>query len=58
MGELAEKMNIESSNIVKKLFLLGIMANINQSLDDETVELIADDYGIEIEKKLLSTKKT
>ncbi|ANZ33515.1 translation initiation factor IF-2 [Staphylococcus carnosus] len=53
VGELAEKMNIESSNIVKKLFLLGIMANINQSLDDETVELIADDYGIEIEKEVV-----
>ena len=27
------------------------MANINQSLDEETLELIADDYGVEIEKR-------
>ncbi|MDN6206274.1 MAG: translation initiation factor IF-2, partial [Staphylococcus simulans] len=52
-GELADKMNIESSSIVKKLFLLGIMANINQSLDDETIELIADDYGVEVEKEVV-----
>lgn len=53
VGELADKMNIESSSIVKKLFLLGIMANINQSLDDETIELIADDYGVEVEKEVV-----
>ncbi|BCU52161.1 translation initiation factor IF-2 [Staphylococcus auricularis] len=53
VGELANKLNVDSSGIVKKLFLLGIMANINQSLDDETVELIADDYGVEIEKEVV-----
>ena len=29
------------------------MANINQSLDEETLELIADDYGVEIEKEVV-----
>ncbi|MBM6637732.1 translation initiation factor IF-2 [Staphylococcus xylosus] len=53
VGELAEKLNIDSSGIIKKLFLLGIMANINQSLDDETLELIVDDYGVEIEKEVI-----
>ncbi|MDN5907745.1 MAG: translation initiation factor IF-2, partial [Staphylococcus equorum] len=52
-GELAEKLNVESSGIVKKLFLLGIMANINQSLDEETLELIVDDYGVEAEKEIV-----
>lgn len=51
--ELADKLNIESSGIIKKLFLLGIVANINQSLDEETLELIADDYGVEIEKEVV-----
>ena len=46
-------MNVESSGIVKKLFLLGIVANINQSLDQETLELIADDYGVEIEEEVI-----
>ena len=53
VGELADKLNVESSGIIKKLFLLGIMANINQSLDEETLELIADDYGVEIEKEVI-----
>lgn len=53
VGELADKLNIESSGIIKKLFLLGIIANINQSLDEETLELIADDYGVEIEKEVV-----
>lgn len=53
VGELADKLNIESSGIIKKLFLLGIVANINQSLDEETLELIADDYGVEIEKEVV-----
>src|SRR5699024_131664 len=53
VGELAEKINVDSSEIIKKLFLLGIMANINQSLDDETLELIAGDYGVEIEKEVV-----
>ena len=53
VGELAEKLNVESAVIIKKLFLLGIMANINQSLDEETLELIADDYGVEIEKEVV-----
>ena len=53
VGELAEKLNVESAGIIKKLFLLCIMANINQSLDEETLELIADDYGVEIEKEVV-----
>lgn len=53
VGELAEKLNVESAGIIKKLFLLGIMANINRSLDEETLELIADDYGVEIEKEVV-----
>mgnify|MGYP002655452049 FL=1 len=53
VGELAEKLNVESAGIIKKLFLLGIMANINQSLDEETLELIADDYSVEIEKEVV-----
>ena len=53
VGELADKLNIESSGIIKKIFLLGIVANINQSLDEETLELIADDYGVEIEKEVV-----
>ncbi|EFU85093.1 translation initiation factor IF-2 [Staphylococcus lugdunensis] len=53
VGELADKMNVESAEIIKKLFLLGIVANINQSLDEDTLELIASDYDVELEKEIV-----
>ncbi|QLK85884.1 translation initiation factor IF-2 [Staphylococcus sp. 17KM0847] len=53
VGELAGKLGVDSSEIIKKLFLLGIMANINQSLDIEALELIASDYGVELEEEVI-----
>lgn len=53
VGELAEKLGVDSSEIIKKLFLLGIMANINQSLDIEALELVASDYGVELEEEVV-----
>ncbi|SUK15042.1 translation initiation factor IF-2 [Staphylococcus agnetis] len=52
VGELADKLGVDSSEIIKKLFLLGIMANINQSLDIEALELVASDYGVELEEEV------
>ncbi|AVQ32884.1 translation initiation factor IF-2 [Staphylococcus muscae] len=53
VGELAGKLGVDASEIIKKLFLLGIMANINQALDVEALELIASDYGVEIEEEIV-----
>ncbi|MBI5974911.1 translation initiation factor IF-2 [Staphylococcus canis] len=53
VGELAEKLGVDSSEIIKKLFLLGIVANINQSLDIEALELVASDYGVELEEEVI-----
>lgn len=53
VGELADKIGVDSSEIIKKLFLLGIMANINQSLDIEALELVASDYGVELEEEIV-----
>ncbi|HCN59572.1 translation initiation factor IF-2 [Mammaliicoccus fleurettii] len=52
VGELADKINKDASEIIKKLFLLGVVANINQGLDTETVELICADYEIEAELEI------
>ena len=51
VGELAAKLNRNASDIIKLLFLLGNMVTINSVLDDETIELIAMEYGIEITKE-------
>ncbi|MGY0215431.1 translation initiation factor IF-2 [Bacillus cereus] len=51
--DLAKKLSKEPSEIIKKLFMLGIMATINQDLDKDTIELIANDYGIEVEEEVI-----
>ena len=45
VGELAEKIGVDSSVIVKDLFMLGIVTNINQSLDQDSVEVVAENHG-------------
>ncbi|MDN6728593.1 MAG: translation initiation factor IF-2 [Alkalibacterium gilvum] len=52
IAELAKKLHREPAEIVKKLFMMGIMATQNQSLDKETIELLATEYGIETEEKV------
>ncbi|MEH6889929.1 translation initiation factor IF-2 [Bacillus sp. JJ864] len=53
VGELAKKLSKEPSEIIKKLFMLGIMATINQDLEKDTIALIASDYGIEVEEEVI-----
>ncbi len=48
---LAEKIGIQGAEIVKKLFLLGQMCNVNGNIDFDTAELVAMDYGITLEYK-------
>ena len=50
--DLSEKIGKPAAEIIKKLFMLGVMATINQDLDFDTCELIASDYGIELEQKV------
>ncbi|WP_062105038.1 translation initiation factor IF-2 [Bacillus niameyensis] len=52
VGELAKKLHREPSEIIKKLFLLGVMATINQELDHDAIELICGDYGVEVEEEI------
>lgn len=50
--DLGKILHREPAEIVKKLFMLGIMINQNQSLDKDTIELLATDYGIEAVEKV------
>ncbi|WP_147054597.1 translation initiation factor IF-2 [Sporosarcina luteola] len=52
VGELANKLGREPSEIIKKLFMLGVMATINQELDKDAIELICADYGVEVEEEI------
>lgn len=50
--EIAKRIKREPAEIVKKLFMMGVMATQNQSLDGETIELLMVDYGIEAKEKV------
>ena len=53
--DLSEKIGKPVAEIIKKLFILGIMATINQEIDYDTCSLIAADYGIELELNIAKT---
>ena len=50
--DLAKLLHRSPAEIIKKLFMLGVMINQNQSLDKDTIELLAADYGIEAKEKV------
>ena len=52
VAEIAKRIKREPAEIVKKLFMMGVMATQNQSLDGDTIELLMVDYGIEAKKKV------
>lgn len=52
VGELAQKLGKEPSEIIKKLFMLGVMATINQELDKDAIELICAEYGVDVEEEV------
>ncbi|MBY0004571.1 translation initiation factor IF-2 [Priestia aryabhattai] len=53
VSELAKELGKEPSEIIKKLFMLGVMATINQELDKDSIELIAGEYGVEVEEEVV-----
>lgn len=48
-SDIANMLGVSASDIIKKCLLLGLMVSINQRLDKDTIFLIADDYGFEVE---------
>ncbi|NLN98251.1 MAG: translation initiation factor IF-2 [Eubacteriaceae bacterium] len=50
VGELAETLDVAATEIIKILMMAGTMATINESIDYETAEIVADELGFEVEK--------
>jgi len=50
--DLGKILHREPAEIIKKLFMLGVAVNQNQSLDKDTIEVLAADYGINAEEKV------
>ncbi|MCO7125956.1 translation initiation factor IF-2 [Sporolactobacillus shoreicorticis] len=53
VGQFAEKLGRPSTDIIKKLMALGVMATKNQDLDKDTIELLASDYGVAVEEEIV-----
>ena len=51
VNDLANKLNKNSGDIIKILFMLGKMVTINSALDDENVELVCMEYGVDATKE-------
>lgn len=53
VGELAEKLNRNASEIIKLLFMMGTMVTINSTLDDETIELVCMEWNVDVHKEVI-----
>ncbi len=49
VGELSNLLNVSSSDIIKNLFGYGIMASINQRLEKDIIQIVADNFGYNVE---------
>ena len=55
VGELASRLKVTASDVIKKLMGLGVMAGINQEVDFDTASLVADELGAKVEKEVIVT---
>ncbi len=55
VGELATRLKVTASEVIKKLMMLGVMANVNQIVDYETAYLIADELGAKVNHEVTVT---
>ena len=53
VGDLAEKLNRNASEIIKLLFMMGTMVTINSTLDDETIELVCMEWNVDVHKEII-----
>ncbi len=55
VGELATRLKVTATEVIKKLMGLGIMASINQEIDFDTAALVAEELGAKVEKEVIVT---
>ncbi|MBQ7960989.1 MAG: translation initiation factor IF-2 [Clostridia bacterium] len=55
VGELASRLKVTAAEVIKKLFLYGIMASINEVIDFDTAEIVATELGAKVEKEVVVT---
>ncbi len=55
VGEFAERIGVSGVEVVKKLFLLGVMASVSEIIDYDTASLIADEFNVTLEPEIIVT---
>ena len=55
VGELASRLKVNANEVVKKLFMMGVMATVNEVVDYDTAYLIADELGVKVSKEVVVT---
>ena len=55
VGELATRLKVASSELIKKLMMMGVMATVNQVIDYDTAFLMADELGAKVTKEVVVT---
>jgi translation initiation factor IF-2 len=55
VGELATRLKVTATDVIKKLMGLGVMATINQEIDFDTAALVAEEFGAKVEKEVIVT---
>jgi translation initiation factor IF-2 len=48
VADLAEKLDVDPTEIIQKCFTMGLMVSINQRLDADTIEMLTDEYGFSV----------
>ena len=55
VSELASRLKVTASEVIKKLMGLGVLANLNQTVDFDTAALVAEELGAKVEKEIVVT---
>ena len=55
VGELASKMKVTASEVIKKLMMMGVMASVSQTIDYDTAALVAMEMGAKVEREVVVT---
>ncbi len=55
VGELASRLKVTASEVVKRLMLMGMMVTVNEYIDYDTAFLVADELGAEVTKEVVVT---
>lgn len=55
VSELASRLKVTAADVIKKLFMLGEMVTINQTIDFAAASLVAEEFGAKVEKEIIVT---